>query len=125
MGGFPLWRLLIHDWSKFLPSEYTVYRRRFTGRSYTKEEWKKAWLHHIHFNPHHHEHWVLNGKPLPMPDIFIKEMVIDWMGAGRSYQGIWNIQRWLDKDYRKMILHPETLKKLKPVLESRGFKWPE
>lgn len=30
--GAPLWRLLIHDWSKFLPAEWGGYVRAFYGR---------------------------------------------------------------------------------------------
>jgi len=123
-GNFPIWRLLIHDWSKFLPSEYRTYKNRFTGKGYTQEDWKKAWLHHIHFNPHHYQHWMLSGEPLPMPDVFIKEMVIDWIGAGREYEGSWNIQEWVDKNYRKLSIHPDSLEKLKSILKSQGFKWP-
>jgi hypothetical protein len=29
--GAPLWRLVIHDWSKFLPSEWLPYSRKFYG----------------------------------------------------------------------------------------------
>ena len=124
IGGFPIWRLLIHDWSKFLPSEYSVYKKRFTSKEYTEEEWEKAWLHHIHFNPHHHEHWMIKGQAIRMPDVFVKEMVIDWHGAGRGYQGSWDIQPWIDANYQKIVLHPESLEKLKSALKSRGLKWP-
>lgn len=124
VGNFPLWRLIIHDWTKFLPIEYNVYKRRFTGRSYTEDEWKKAWWHHIHFNPHHYQYWLIKSEPIPIPDVFIREMVIDWMGAGKEYEGTWNIQPWLNANYHKMIIHPSSLEKLKVVLESQGFRWP-
>lgn len=116
LGKFPLWRLVIHDWSKFLPSEFCTYRRRFTGKEYSQTEWKRAWLHHIHSNPHHWEHWLIKSEPVPMPEIYIREMVIDWLAAGRSYQGSWDIEPWVRENYPKMILHPETVITLKTIL---------
>lgn len=83
--GAPLWRLIIHDWSKFLPSEWFPYVDYFYGEKLSDEKvmenWRreqavlgyrmspsnemrkaafdKAWLHHQHRNPHHWQHWVL------------------------------------------------------------------
>src|SRR5688572_29402107 len=94
----PLWRLLIHDWSKLTPAEWRPYVRTFYGRTPGPVElrhrfhgrpndernladWKadraaafdKAWLHHQHRNPHHWQHWLLREddgdlKTLPMPE---------------------------------------------------------
>src|SRR5437868_1583323 len=73
----PLWRLIIHDWSKFLPCEWFPYVEYFYGEKVRlqKEEWDdsrywplaqkyydafdRAWIHHQHRNPHHWQHWVL------------------------------------------------------------------
>jgi len=60
----PLWRLLVHDWSKFLPSEWLPYARTFYKSDGSKQyvespEFNAAWLKHIHRNPHHWQHWVL------------------------------------------------------------------
>lgn len=125
VGGFPLWRLIIHDWTKFLPVEFGVYRRRFTGKAYSKEEWDRAWAHHTSSNPHHYQYWICEGVPQPMPEIYAKEMAIDWMAAARGYHGSWDIQDWLDREHEKMPLHPETIERLKPILRSQGFRWPE
>lgn len=66
-----------------------------------------------------------DGKPNPMPDIYITEMVIDWMAAGRSYQGSWDIQAWLRENHTYIMVHEETKQKLKPLLQTLGFTWPE
>lgn len=45
-----------HDESKYKPEEYDAYDKYFYGnnRSYTVvKDFKYAWLHHIHNNPHH------------------------------------------------------------------------
>jgi hypothetical protein len=122
---FPLWRLLIHDWTKFLPIEFVTYRKRFTGKPYSKEAWKEAKQHHYQHNPHHYQYWIRDEIPTPMPDIYITEMVIDWMAAGRSYQGSWNIQAWLRENHTYIVVHEETKQKLKPLLQTLGFTWPE
>ncbi len=125
VGKIPLLQLIFHDWSKFLPAEFRVYRKRFTGGAYSEVAWKRAWLHHIHHNPHHWEHWLINGKPLPMPEIYVREMLADWMAAERSYCGNWDIQPWLNEEYLKMNLHSSTISQLQGLLASQGFQWPE
>lgn len=87
-----LWRLLVHDWSKFRPSEWRAYARYFYGTSLppTKDEaanFQRAWLAHLHRNPHHWQHWILHtdgGKTLVLtpPADVVLEMVADWVGAG-------------------------------------------
>jgi hypothetical protein len=124
VGGVPLWRLLIHDWTKFLPSEYCVYRRRFSGKPYSREDWAKAKRLHYSRHPHHYQYWIKDGIPSPMPDVFVREMIIDWMAAQRGYHGDWNIQGYLDSEHHKIRLHAETLTKLIPILRSHGLKWP-
>lgn len=62
--GAPLWRLIIHDWTKFLPSEWIPYARTFYAPDGSKQcleslEFNVAWLKHIHRNSHHWQHWVL------------------------------------------------------------------
>lgn len=56
-----------HDQSKTEPDEYGPYDIYFYGgnRSYAVvEDFRKAWLLHIHRNPHHWQHWVLiNDDP--------------------------------------------------------------
>ena len=64
MVGFPLFWLIIHDWSKFMPVEFINYARYKYGVKY-KPGWAKAWLHHLHHNPHHPEHWILSWRGNP------------------------------------------------------------
>lgn len=56
-----------HDQSKTEPDEYGPYDIYFYGgnRSYgVVEDFRKAWLLHIHRNPHHWQYWVLiNDDP--------------------------------------------------------------
>lgn len=109
----PIWRLLIHDWSKLLPCEWTPYVRSFYGSQPRTDEVKaafdRAWLHHQHANKHHWQHWVLREdsgatKVLEMPERFAREMVADWMGAGRAITGKWEVESWYAKNRDKILL---------------------
>ena len=117
--GAPLWRLLIHDWSKLSPAEWGPYVRSFYGPGGRTPEVRSAfdaaWLHHQHRNPHHWQHWLLreddgDTKALEMPASLIREMVADWMGAGRAITGKWEVGSWYDANRDKIVLAPETRK---------------
>lgn len=82
---WPLWllQLLVHDWSKFLPSEWGPYARKFYGGPYIRcaanvtpmrgdsdyppkydqvrvdREFDVAWLLHQNRQPHHWQFWIL------------------------------------------------------------------
>lgn len=57
----------VHDQSKDEPDEYNAYDAYFYGnnRSFkVVQDYQRAWLLHIHRNPHHWQHWVLiNDDP--------------------------------------------------------------
>ena len=77
-----------HDQSKSEPDEYDAYDAYFYGnnRSFAVvQAYRKAWLLHLHRNPHHWQHWILiNDDPeegeilIEMPVNYILEMVCDW-----------------------------------------------
>lgn len=137
----PLWRLLIHDWSKFMPSEWIPYARFFYGKYPSWDEVKfqcpgyngptkesieetfdRAWLHHQHLNAHHWQHWVLRNddgstKPLCMPERFVREMVADWAGAGRAITGKWEVREWYSKNSHKIVLHDFTRRRVLELLD--------
>src|SRR6476659_9088742 len=62
--GVPLWRLIIHDWTKFTPAEWGPYVRGFfpAAQAVDPAAFERAWEHHWSRNPHHHEFWRV-GKP--------------------------------------------------------------
>ena len=85
------WRGLMHDISKFRPSEFVPYAVYFYGDKNANETYSGfykpgddtyfdgAWLKHIHRNPHHWQHWVLREddggkKILPMTKEYKLEM---------------------------------------------------
>lgn len=102
----PLWQLLVHDLSKFSPSEAPHYGRQFFGSKDDPLGFSYAWNHHQKTNKHHWEYWVMttghnrggmaDGAPLPMPERYAREMVADWLGASRAYLGEWpkSVEEW-------------------------------
>ncbi len=132
----PIWLLLIHDWSKFLPSEFIPYAQYFYNKErqavealdaisdfglaelapfgyYIKDHFNVAWLYHQRRNPHHWQYWYLMQDndpsfPLPMPEKYAREMVADWAGAGRAITGKWETAAWYEKNKKRILLHPDT-----------------
>lgn len=118
--GAPLWRLVVHDWSKFLPSEFGPYRRRFTGPDDDREGFEAAWRLHISRNPHHAGYW----KGAPMPWWALLEMVADWMAACRSYEGHWPVPgewRWVQDHWDGLDIHPRSRVYLENFLIYLGY----
>lgn len=122
----PLWRLIIHDWSKLTPVEWTAYVNRFMrgdsgklDKTNDSEEFHRAWTHHWHLNPHHWEHWITaEGHPMEIPEKFVREMVADWMGAGRAITGEWEVRSWYEKNRDRIILTDSTRAEVERLLPS-------
>jgi hypothetical protein len=112
-----LWRGIVHDLSKLSPSEWIPYVNKFYGDSpltpYGEQCFDAAWLHHQKRNKHHWQYWMLQEdsgkqKTLPMPDVYQKEMLCDWRGAGRAIKGRDETKEWYLANKDKMQLHPDT-----------------
>lgn len=91
----PIWRLLVHDWSKFLPSEWGPYVANFYvegGRenAEVQSRFKYAWLYHQRRNKHHWQYWTYRLDErraeitLIPPARYALEMLADWIGAGQK-----------------------------------------
>lgn len=90
---------LLHDLSKYSPTEFLVGAKYFQGnRSPNNAEredkgYSSSWLHHKGRNKHHFEYWLdytLDRDELvggmEMPVRYVVEMFIDRMAACRTYQ---------------------------------------
>jgi len=58
-----------------------------------------------------------------MPDADVREMVADWHGASRAYEGHWDISEWVGKQLPDFKLHPETSALIHKVLKEAGYTW--
>lgn len=115
-----------HDYSKIQQDEYEAYDAYFYGgnKSYkVVHDFKKAWLLHIHRNPHHWQYWILfNDDPdegmliMDMPDNYIIEMICDWWAFSWMAGDLFGIFEWYDerKDYIKISI--KTRQKVEGIL---------
>ena len=115
-----------HDVSKNSNEEYTPYDLYFYGnnKSYAVvQNFRKAWLHHIHVNPHHWQHWILvNDDPgegeilLEMPLPYIIEMICDWWAFSWQKGNLSEIFSWYDKHQQYIKLAPKTREIVEDIL---------
>ena len=137
VGRIPLWRLVIHDWSKYGLWEFDRYAQNFHGdysksavdRENVSKDFAVAWLHHENFNPHHVGYWIPRtaqyaDEPLQMPDTFVREMVADMLGASKAYTGSWEMGEWLEGNLSRLTqhMHSDSIKYLESVLAELGYE---
>ncbi len=93
--GIPL-RGLVHDMSKFSPSEFWESVKYYNGKrspldvSRELNGYSKAWLHHKGRNKHHPEYWVDINAPEIAPIIpykYMAKMICDKLSANKVYNG--------------------------------------
>ena len=131
------WQWVLHDLSKFLPSEARRYMRRFSMWDKSVDtKFNEAWLYHQRRNKHHWQYWVLleddwNTFALEMPEKYVKEMLCDWRGVWRAFadteekiQLFYYCQRHevynrYHKRADKMTLHKFTRRYVEDFLEER------
>lgn len=95
--GIP-YRGLVHDLSKYSPTEFLISARNYSGirspiANERKEEfgYSKAFIHHTRKNKHHFEYWVdvTTGDIIlcPMPYKYALESCCDMISASKVYNG--------------------------------------
>ena len=117
-----------HDLSKNEPDEYEAYDAYFYGRNRSYQvvtDFRYAWLNHIHRNPHHWQHWILNNDDpkegeiiMEMPYSYIIEMICDWWAFNWNGGNLNEIFNWYDEHKNYMKLAPNT----RDVVEDILFK---
>jgi hypothetical protein len=131
------WRGIVHDLSKFLPSEFIPYANYFYGNYYTvrdlsgydinglkrkkiEKDFNFAWLLHQKRNKHHWQWWILSEDEGGVKILEIKypynlEIICDWIGAGKA-RGHFSpkddkyleTRNWYKSNGVKMQLYPKT-----------------
>lgn len=116
----PWWNLIVHDLSKFLPSEFPHLARKFFGANDDKEGFTKYYLLHTHRNAHHPAYWVnKDGIASPVPMVVVKEMLADWSAATIVYSKVkldYNNWGWFNKAFPEINLHSITRQRIIFVL---------
>lgn len=54
-----------------------------------------------------------------MPEKYLREMIADWIGAGRAQGHGDDVEGWYAKNKENMVLHPETRARLEDLLARR------
>lgn len=125
-------QLAEHDLSKFSIPELPHYARNFFGDKADPDGFAGAWLHHIHQNEHHWQHWIFPDGFAPkgsavengvveMPERYALEMIADWQGASKAYTGSDDMSDWLSKNIAKIRVHSKTAVYLRGVLDGIGY----
>ena len=117
-AGIP-WRGIVHDLSKFSPTEFIESVKYYQGyRSpimAVKEDkgYSESWLHHKGRNKHHTDYWIdLNApeKTPIMPYKYVVEMLCDKLSAGIVYKGKdwrkeYQLEYWEQKEKNKLLMN--------------------
>ncbi|MDE7431045.1 MAG: catalase [Lachnospiraceae bacterium] len=130
---------LLHDLSKYSPTEFFVGVMHFQGdRSPNEGEredygYSKAWMHHKGRNKHHFEYWTdydpqtKKMSPVRMPKKYVIEMFCDRVAASKVYLGEnYNDSEPLNyylKGKSRRLIHKQTadeIENLLTMLEEQG-----
>lgn len=115
-----------HDKSKWSEEEYQACDKYFYSGNRSHKvviDFYYAWLHHIHTNPHHWQHWVLiHDEPnepttvLEMPDVYILEMICDWWTFSWNKGDLTEIFSWYNNHKDHIMFHNKTRIKVEQIL---------
>lgn len=117
-----------HDNSKTRPDEYFPYDDYFYIRKNNRshevvENFNRAFLFHLHENPHHWQYWVLTDdnkgdgvKTIEMPLSYIFEMICDWWSFSWRNDDLTSIFKWWDEHKEWIRLHPRTKRTVNYIL---------
>lgn len=118
-----------HDLSKNSKEEYLAYDAYFYGEERTKlveQNFYRAWLTHIHKNPHHWQFWILiedDGMlALDMDYQYIIEMICDWWSFSWKSGNLLEIFDWYENKKRRMLLSDNTRRTVEVILKQMNDK---
>lgn len=118
--------VMAHDQSKYEPDEYHAYDAYFYGgnRSYqVVNDFNRAFLTHMHRNPHHWQYWVLTPdssgegeKLIEMPLSYIFEMICDWWSFSWRKGDLNEIFNWWDEHKNYIRLNRRSRQTVEKIL---------
>lgn len=114
--------------SAVLRRPFIVTPEEIEERIEAKRAFDIAWNHHQKRNPHHWQYWLLvrddgTKDALRMPIRYAREMVADWVGAGRAITGKIEVWAWYEKNRDKIILEHETCVRVEVYIEQLRRKY--
>lgn len=126
-AGIPL-RGLLHDLSKYSPSEFWGSVKYYQGGKRSpipiqklQEGFSDVWLHHRSRNKHHIEYWYDEDAPQKapvMPYKYTVEMICDKLSASKVYAGKeWNNETELNYWTQRERNRKQVNEKIRQVLD--------
>jgi len=133
-----IWQGIIHDWTKFKPSEFYNYAVFFYGKGQInqkgdtissggnaelKNKMELSWLRHVHANKHHWNYWIVVDRVgeiqiFDMPYKYIVEMVCDWEGVGKAIRGKdANTIDWYERQKDTLMLSDNTRIQVESIIK--------
>ena len=114
-----------HDESKWSDEEFDLYMRKFFPESkeskISDQEFNIAWLHHIHYNPHHPEHWIYYDEEknhvtvYNIPDKYVAEMLFDWIAMSYKFNN--KVYNWYNNEGKNKLFTDSTRFKVEYLLD--------
>ena len=133
---------LLHDLSKYSPTEFLVGCKYYQGTMSPNNAERKekgyslAWLHHKGRNKHHLEYWIdydISKEPgkehsgmagMKMPVCYVAEMFVDRISASKNYQKDkytqWSPWNYYCQSAKYLTIHPDTRRLLEKLLYMTG-----
>ena len=83
-------RIADHDSSKYCEEEFDAYRKYFypideEEKANAKDEFEKAWQHHLKYNDHHWQHRKNNNTFSENNQLAVLENICDWLAMGYKF----------------------------------------
>ncbi len=126
------WRGLVHDLSKYSPTEFWQGARYYQGiRSPNAREREikghsESWMHHKGRNRHHYEYWTdMNPQTrcyesVPMPRKYLVEQIMDRRAACIVYQGKkyhpGSELEYFMQSRERVLMHPQNRQEVEYIL---------
>lgn len=125
--GVSFFQLLLHDVSKFLPSEFFSYAKTYYNdkgiSEYTpNDDIYIAWNAHQKRNKHHWQYYVLLDEnhvilPLDIPDKYLNEMVADMLAFSIDNPKAKSALDYYNSSKERMFLSRKSTHHLEDLLE--------
>lgn len=120
--GIP-WRGLVHDLSKFSPTEFFESVKYYQGNrspipvARNEKGFSDAWLHHKGKNKHHLEYWIdprSREYAAVVPYKYLAEMACDKMAASKVYNG----KNWTNNSEIEYWMKERTISVVNPKVDN-------
>lgn len=129
--GIP-WQGITHDLSKYSPTEFFESVKYYQGTSSpinaakADKGYSDAWFHHKGWNKHHYEYWMDNfddgGQNIIMPFKYWVELICDYLGASRAYNGndfsYYKEYKWWKEKSKHCAMNPALIKATTDVFDA-------